>query len=253
MTQLNNPDDGTNKGDDKNKAAGEAKIAADLKAEIEGLKGMLEKQQKANEAVMAEMKQSQSVLTSAEYMDFVESQQEGGKGRSGGSGEVDLNAMSRTEFADHVSGGLTKVMTNMAKQMDEQMDKMMKTVGSLGSKTDVELTKLRSPAFAKAVEADEGKKLFIQIGEENPTWSAAKIWDAMETQQIVAAKKEADLIASQAEEEKEVWSEKPGAAASIAEEKNLTDEEIAGRAYDAVFGTNPGLLEEESAGVISAD
>ena len=252
MTQLNNPDDGTNKGDAENKAAGEAKIAADLKAEIEGLKGMLEKQQKANEAVMAEMKQSQSVLTSAEYMDFVESQQEGDKGGKSG-GDVDLNAMSRTEFADHVSSGLTKVMTNMAKQMDEQMDKMMRTVGSLGSKTDVELTKLRSPDFAKAVEADEGKKLFIQIGEENPTWSAAKIWDAMETQQIVAAKKEADLVASQAEEEKEVWSEKPGAAASIAEEKNLTDEEIAGRAYDAIVGTNPGLLEEESAGVISAD
>lgn len=231
------------------------KIVADLQRQIADMKGMLEDQKKAMGQMIEDSRQSASVLTSPEYLAWVEEQQNGGRsgGASGNDEDVDLTAMSRSELVDYINAQNSKPLTELAKKMDEQMNSFSKALVSLGSRTDVELTKLRNPSFAKTVDTDEGKELFIKIGEENPTWSAAKIWDAMETAQIVAEKKQADLKAAQAEQEKQVWSEKPGAAASIAEEKDLSDDEIAGKAYDAAVGAQGHPLEEEGIGVIRPD
>ena len=240
-----------NKGEQENKGTGEQeKIVADLQKKMDDMGKMLDDAKKANETLREEVQTSKDVWKDPDYLDYLEKRD--GKGSSEKAGDEDLDAMSRAEFATYTQKGMQGVMTDMAKKMDEQMDVMGKQLAGLTNMADVEFQKLRSPEFAKIIATDEGRERFLKISDENKSWGAKKIYEDMQKDDIVKDKHEADLKVSQAKEEETVWSEKPGQAASIAEEKDLTDEEIAGKAYDATFGTTPHALEGEQDGVVVA-
>jgi len=162
----------------KGKVTGEQeKIVTDLKEQITAQGKMLEEMKTANGELITQMKKDREVFSDQGYLDYLEKIEKGevaGKGAAEETKDEEaLSAMSRSELATHISKGVTEslsgVMKEMATNTDKQIDSMLKTVGLLGNKVDVEFTKLKSPKFAEIVGTDEGKETFIKIGEENPT------------------------------------------------------------------------------------
>lgn len=216
------------------------------------MKKMLEEQKTASGELLSNMKEGQERWNDPRYMDYLETLEKGEKGSSNkDEGDIDLNALSRAELVTHIQETLKSPMIDVGKKMDEQIGVMEKTLSRLTYKMDVEMMKIRSSDFATAMDTEEGKTRFLTISDKNKEWNSSDIWEDMQKEDIVTAKREADIKEATAKEELTAFGEKPGSAASIAEEKNLSDDEITGRAYDAAVGkTEESSLDGEKVGVI---
>lgn len=244
---------------DKNGDEGKEKVAGDqveivtnLQKQIADMGKVLEEQKTANGDLLKKISENQEMYTNPDFIDFLDKKKNGGQdGASDKSGDnLDLDAMSRSELAEHITKGLSGIMTDFAKKSDEQFGVQATRLGKLSNMVDVELTKIKHPEFAELLSTEEGTETFLKAADENTTQGAEKLWEGINDKQIVADKVAADKVEADAAAELEAFSEKPGAAISTAEGKEMSAQEIAEKAFDASFGTDPHALEGEEAGVI---
>ncbi len=243
-----------NEGEGENKVAGDqVQIVTDLKKQIEDMGKVLEEQKTANGDLLKKISDNQEMYTNPDFIEFLDKKENGG--RTGASDEseddTDLDAMSRSKFADHITKGLSTVMTDFAKKSDEQNDAMTSRIGKLHNLVDVELTKIKHPEFAELLSTEEGTEVFLKAADENVSHGAEKLWEGINDKKIVAEKVEADKVEADAEKEQKAFSEKPGAAISTAEGKEMSAEEIASKAFDLSFGTDQHALQEGDVGIIT--
>lgn len=213
-------------------------IVANLSEQLKAQGKMLEEMKTARDQLSKELKESKGMLYSPEYIEFMDKKGKGkgDKGSSDKGEDKDLNALSRAELVTYTQKGMETILTDVAKKWDEELDDVRTNHFKLMKMADVEFMKLREPAFKEWLATEEGKEEFLKIADANKEWGSQKIFDDKKKQDLVIAKEKADQEEAQAEEEKEVWSEKPGQAASIADEKGMSDDEIASKHYDALFG-----------------
>lgn len=234
--------------EEKEAAQAKETQVADLMAQVKSQGDMLGESKKAIDQLTEKLQDSTKFLTDPEYQEYLD-EKESGKSSSIKGDETDLNAMSRAEFAASITKGITDILTDAAKNMDKQIAEVRGDVGNIYKMSDIRFAKNENPEFAKLLATDEGKKRYVEIQEKNPKFSSKEIWEDIKKDNIVKEKEETDLKEAQALKEKEVWSEKPAAAANIAEDKNMTEDDVIGKIFDAEIGTLEQPLEEKS-GVI---
>jgi len=225
--EANGNGNGEGKGNETGAGDVQAQLS-ELKSQFEGLQKEHETLKEAKSDLERKLDQADKELLSDDYLKFKESK---GKLSHSVDKEIDLDTATSKEIAQYFSekykGDLDKAINGIVEKFSQQEER----IGMAMAQIDIEMTAIKHPDFY------EYKDRIKELGKENPTWGAEKLYKQAKLEAKAEAEEKAKLEREKEEKERKVWSEKgDGLPPGAVKDKQLTKEEAAEIAYRQAFG-----------------
>ena len=234
----------------------EQKVAAgedvqQLQSQLAGMKGEVEKLKAANTEYQSKLsvadklrEDADRALTSAEYLEFMESKKEKGTHKAE-EGDPNFDEMTPKQIVSYLEKRYKGDTVAATKAMEERINSLGQGMTQLAAQTDITICAIKHSDLGEALEAplstrtEEQTQLvkgMTKVAEENPTWGAEKCYRQAKLE-IKANSEELDSR-NKAKEEKErkALSEKGGISPASLTGKSIGKEEAAQIGWKAAFG-----------------
>ena len=204
-----------------------------LNAQLEAMKKDLAGANKAKEESESKLSKQDNELLSDEYLSFLEQR---GKEESAAAEEVDYDNLTGSQLANLLTKKhgeeLTKAKDEYEKRTSALQERMQKAVAYF----DLELTKIRNPKLSEILDQEDGRKRFITLAQENPSWNSAKVYKQMKAEDLVQEKEQEESLEAKKEEESKIISEMETISPTATKPTKISKEEAARIAYRRAFG-----------------
>lgn len=196
----------------------------------------------AKEDLERKLEEADKELLSDDYLSFKEGKTKPAAGGGGSSsteaaGELDLDRASNREIVEFMEKKHDGNLKAATKELAELVKKSNEATQLAFAQVDVQMTAMRHNGQDGKPGFTDNQKAILEIAKKNPSWDAEKCYkqfllEDKDTKDVEKEKKEKE----EAEEDKSL-SEKGGAPASVTQDKDLTKDEAADKAYRAAFGS----------------
>lgn len=215
-------------GEELKKSGGGEEETAKLKADFETSKKVLEEMKKANSDLMDKLSSAKGLLTSQDYMDFMESRKSGvSKGLSKEEEEGDLDMLTGRQIYERVNKNLEAAVEKQGKQIELLTQQFSEKFVVMGAHMDMEITKGKHESFANSMNDEKFSERFYKLSDENRQWGAEQIFKYMRNEDAYDKQQHAESDRKKEEQEREdllkasIETEVDGVPSSILEDKGL--------------------------------
>lgn len=190
------------------------------------------------------LKSQDNALLSDDYLAFLE--QKSGKNQKAvevdsTTSEVDFDSLTSNQLMKEVQKMLRAEVSKVAGESEKRTKELTDRFNKTAAYFDLQIAKTRDSELDSFLEQDDGKKRFIELSKENPSWDAPKIWKQIKGEETLKKAEETRKEAEKRSEEEKVIADAEELSPELLNKKDLSDEEAGEIAWQKAFGNKDSI------------
>ena len=204
----------------------------------------------AKEDLQKKLDDADKELLSPEYLEYIETKKGAPPKGEGTKEKVNFDEMTPAQIAEYFEGKYKGDIKSAVDEVAKRMDMMEDAIGKTAAQIDLTITGIKHADFGSALDTPANQRSAEQkalidtvykVAQENPTWGAERCYRQAKLELKASAEEKETIEKEKAEKERKTLTEKPGAAESIFQEKQLSKDQAASVAWKAAFGNKASV------------
>lgn len=205
-----------------------------LQTKLTELQESLEAMRSEKEELSRKLVEKDDLLLTDEYLEFASAKRAGASDKV--EDGVDLNTLSNVELAQHFQKQTQQSLQELREAHQKELADVRQSVAQQAAKAEISMLKAVDSQFAAAIDSEPGRKQFISIANENPSWDAQRIARQMRLESLDAAQEKQRKEDAKRAKSYSVLAAKDEVPLPTVNDKDLPPKEAGRKAYEAIFG-----------------